>query len=108
MIPTDRGTPPETVHKTPVPAHIMHSNTFRRLTPGLSLLWLMFLLRIDLGLTQPRLRAGRSLGGHRRLAVCRNHTDLASNEPDRPPILTDGRCVLPPSGNSIFTFEPST
>src|SRR5262249_54795285 len=98
MIPTDRGTPPETVHKTPVPTHVMHSNTFRRLTPGLSLLSLMFLLRIDLGLTQPRLRAGRSLGGHRRLAVYRNHTDLASNEPDRPPNLTDGRCVLPPSG----------
>src|SRR5229473_56478 len=48
MIPSDRGTPPATVHSIPVPAQVMHSNTFRRLTPALpSLLlkWLMVVLR---------------------------------------------------------------
>src|SRR5216684_2811762 len=48
MIPSERGTPPAIVHSTPVPAQVMHSNTFRRLTPALpSLLlkWLMVVLR---------------------------------------------------------------
>src|ERR1700740_142865 len=31
MIPSERGTPPEIVHSTPVPAQVMHSSTFRRL-----------------------------------------------------------------------------
>src|SRR6266487_33476 len=35
MMPSDRGTPPEIVHSTPVPAHVIHSNTFRRCMPGL-------------------------------------------------------------------------
>src|SRR5262249_18702670 len=34
MIPSESGTPPEIVHSTPVPAQVMHSNTFRRLTPA--------------------------------------------------------------------------
>src|SRR5262249_27378427 len=33
MMPTERGTPPAMVHSTPVPAHVMHSSTRRRLTP---------------------------------------------------------------------------
>src|SRR5207248_2704927 len=37
MIPSERGTPPATVHSTPVPAQVMHSSTLRRLTPGCSL-----------------------------------------------------------------------
>src|SRR3974390_3950240 len=57
MIPSERGTPPETVHKTPVPAHVMHSNTLRRLT-SVSLISLMILLRMDFGLHRRRLRAG--------------------------------------------------
>src|SRR5260221_13211187 len=28
------GTPPTTVHRTPVPAHVMHSRTLRRLPPS--------------------------------------------------------------------------
>ena len=31
--PSERGTPPEMVQSTPVPAHVMHSSTRRRLTP---------------------------------------------------------------------------
>ena len=34
--PSERGTPPEMVQSTPVPAQVMHSSTLRRLTPGLS------------------------------------------------------------------------
>src|SRR6266550_1967126 len=33
MIPSERGTPPEIVHSTPVPAQVMHSSAFRRLRP---------------------------------------------------------------------------
>src|SRR6516165_10567514 len=35
MIPSERGTPPEIVHSTPVPAQVMHSSTLRRLGPAL-------------------------------------------------------------------------
>src|SRR5262249_51884098 len=48
MIPSESGTPPEIVHSTPVPAQVMHSNTFRRLTPAFPLLFvesLMVVLR---------------------------------------------------------------
>src|SRR5262245_1587418 len=48
MIPSESGTPPEIVHSTPVPAQVMHSNTFRRLTPALRSLFaesLMVVLR---------------------------------------------------------------
>jgi hypothetical protein len=31
--PIERGTPPEMVQSTPVPAQVMHSRTLRRLTP---------------------------------------------------------------------------
>ena len=34
MRPAERGTPPEMVHSTPVPTHVMHSRTLRRLTPS--------------------------------------------------------------------------
>ena len=34
--PSERGTPPEMVQSTPVPAQVMHSSTLRRLTPRLS------------------------------------------------------------------------
>src|SRR5262249_9597364 len=36
MMPSECGTPPEIVHRTPVPHHVMHSSTLRRLTPFLS------------------------------------------------------------------------
>src|SRR5260370_27306847 len=36
MMPSERGTPPDIVHSTPVPAQVMHSNTLRRLTPRAS------------------------------------------------------------------------
>src|SRR5215467_11999641 len=48
MIPSESGTPPEIVHSTPVPAQVMHSNTFRRLTPAFRSLFvesLMVVLR---------------------------------------------------------------
>src|SRR6516164_8977210 len=48
MIPSESGTPPEIVHSTPVPAQVMHSNTFRRLTPAFRSLFvasLMIVLR---------------------------------------------------------------
>src|ERR1700686_2228408 len=32
--PSERGTPPATVHRTPVPAQVMHSSTLRRLKPS--------------------------------------------------------------------------
>ena len=32
-MPSECGTPPVTVHSTPVPAQVMHSSTLRRLTP---------------------------------------------------------------------------
>src|SRR6516165_6133682 len=32
--PSDFGTPPATVHRTPVPAQVMHSRTLRRLRPS--------------------------------------------------------------------------
>src|SRR6476646_5670789 len=32
-MPSDRGTPPVTVHSTPAPAQVMHSSTLRRLKP---------------------------------------------------------------------------
>src|SRR5207302_5460304 len=32
--PIERGTPPEIVQSTPVPAQVMHSSTRRRLTPS--------------------------------------------------------------------------
>src|ERR1700731_2278768 len=34
MMPTERGTPPATVHSTPVPAQVMHSRILRLLTPS--------------------------------------------------------------------------
>src|SRR6185437_16981171 len=34
MRPAARGTPPEMVHSTPVPTHVMHSRTLRRMTPS--------------------------------------------------------------------------
>src|SRR5258707_1036911 len=40
MIPSERGTPPEIVHSTPVPAQVMHSSTFRRLRPPSPLIFL--------------------------------------------------------------------
>src|SRR5262249_841451 len=80
MIPTALGTPPETGHKTPVPAHVMHSNTFRRLTPGWSLLSLMILLRIDFGLTQPRLSEGSLFPDHGTLK--RRAITLSNEQPD--------------------------
>src|SRR5215470_1679485 len=48
MIPSESGTPPEIVHSTPVPAQVIHSNTFRRLTPAFRSLFvesLMIVLR---------------------------------------------------------------
>src|SRR5262249_13318143 len=48
IIPSESGTPPEIVHNTPVPAQVMHSNTFRRLTSVLRSLFmgsLMVVLR---------------------------------------------------------------
>src|SRR5215471_18117471 len=44
MIPSESGTPPEIVHSTPVPAQVMHSNTFRRLTPAFRLLFVKSLI----------------------------------------------------------------
>jgi hypothetical protein len=35
----DFGTPPETVHRMPVPAQVMHSSTWRRVEPSLPLLF---------------------------------------------------------------------
>src|SRR5450631_755808 len=32
--PSERGTPPATVQRTPVPAQVMHSSTLRRLKPS--------------------------------------------------------------------------
>ena len=32
-MPSERGTPPATVHTTPVPAQVMHSRTLRRFIP---------------------------------------------------------------------------
>src|SRR5436189_3566101 len=40
MMPSDRGTPPDIVHSTPVPAQVMHSSTLRRCIPRLSSLLL--------------------------------------------------------------------
>src|SRR3979490_2774409 len=37
--PSERGTPPEMVQSTPVPAQVMHSSTRRRVHPGHSSLW---------------------------------------------------------------------
>src|SRR6185312_10506146 len=34
MMPSDAGTPPVIVQSTPVPAHVMHSRTLRRLMPS--------------------------------------------------------------------------
>ena len=34
MMPSEWGTPPDTVHNTPVPTQVMHSSTLRRLTPS--------------------------------------------------------------------------
>src|SRR5262245_33058157 len=48
MIPSESGTPPEIVHSTPVPAQVMHSNTFRQLTSAFRSLFaesLMVILR---------------------------------------------------------------
>src|SRR5215472_3188387 len=44
MIPSESGTPPEIVHSTPVPAQVMHSNTFRRLTPAFRSLFAKLLM----------------------------------------------------------------
>jgi hypothetical protein len=33
IMPSERGTPPDIVQSTPVPAHVMRSNTLRRLKP---------------------------------------------------------------------------
>src|SRR5271154_5875598 len=34
MMPSECGTPPDTVHSTPVPTQVIHSRTLRRLTPS--------------------------------------------------------------------------
>src|SRR6266487_5960371 len=62
MMPSERGTPPEIVHNTPVPAQVMHSNTLRRFTPRSPSLFLDSLIccfsRANVvGLTQERLGA---------------------------------------------------
>ena len=44
MMPMERGIPPDTVHRTPVPAHVMHSR-MRRLTPSSGLEAMPNLLR---------------------------------------------------------------
>src|SRR6516164_5308277 len=44
MIPSECGTPPEIVHSTPVPAQVMHSNTFRRLIPAFRSLFVASLM----------------------------------------------------------------
>src|SRR5580698_8535680 len=36
---SDFGTPPETVHRMPVPAQVMHSKTWRRVEPSSLLSW---------------------------------------------------------------------
>ena len=52
--PSERGTPPVTVHRTPVPAQVMHSSTLRRLKPSpsrlmeVSFLDVITALRLDL------------------------------------------------------------
>src|SRR6516164_6143953 len=55
MIPSESGTPPEIVHSTPDPAQVMHSNTFRRLTPALRSLFVESLMVV----LQPRLVSQR-------------------------------------------------
>src|SRR5499427_2931334 len=54
MIPSESGTPPEIVHSTPVPAQVMHSNTFRRLTPAFLSLFVDSLM-VVLRYSSPRL-----------------------------------------------------
>src|SRR5215813_6735340 len=46
IIPSESGTPPEIVHNTPVPAQVMHSNTFRRLTSILCSLFMGSLMDV--------------------------------------------------------------
>jgi hypothetical protein len=54
MIPSESGTPPEIVHSTPIPAQVMHSNTFRRLTPAFRSLFVESLM-VVLRYSSPRL-----------------------------------------------------
>src|SRR6266702_1399193 len=68
MMPSERGTPPEIVHNTPVPAQVMHSNTLRRFTPRLPSLFLdspicRFSRAQVVGLTQERLGARAVIPG---------------------------------------------
>src|SRR6266568_627862 len=73
MMPSERGTPPDIVHSTPVPAQVMHSNTLRRFTPRSSSVFLDSLIafspalcgRIDAGETgrERALFPGESGGG---------------------------------------------
>src|SRR5580704_2698098 len=44
MMPSERGTPLETVHSTPVPTQVIHSSTLRRLTSSRSNLLIAYLL----------------------------------------------------------------
>src|SRR6266436_4423923 len=46
IMPMERGVPPAIVHSTPVPAQVMHSNTFRRLTPACPLFFVELLMVI--------------------------------------------------------------
>ena len=57
QMPSEWGTPPETVHRTPVPAQVMHSSTLRRLRPSSRVDWLIF------GLLIPPARSRMSRGG---------------------------------------------
>src|SRR6516164_336379 len=73
MMPSERGTPPEIVHSTPVPAQVMHSNTFRRLTPPFPSPFvgsLMMVLLAFVGLTR--------LDRTRARLYSRNHPDVSS------------------------------
>src|ERR1700751_1074969 len=58
-MPTERGTPPMTVHKTPVPAHVMHSKILRRLGPSPGVLSRSDLM-VTLRVAAIRLRGPRS------------------------------------------------
>src|ERR1700719_4083755 len=61
--PSECGTPPATLHKTPVPTQVMHSSTLRRLTPSSrSNSGIDYLLRAEpVGLSAARIGQGRDL-----------------------------------------------
>src|SRR5262249_35916291 len=46
MIPRERGTPPEIVHSTPVPAQVIHSSTFLRFTLSPLLVCVILLMAV--------------------------------------------------------------